>query len=158
LTRSSRFFAGSFLWSAQITAPVSGSTFSSALQQGQVTSSASGMKRLSARGAGPASPDGRAEPVEIEIQFHYHPLVMACVLHPGAEPAPDRAAAAPPPAFPWAVPRAMTRCECADVTFQEIARQMAASNGSLDEAVRRTGCGQTCTACLPDLRRYLSSL
>lgn len=83
---------------------------------------------------------------------------MACVLRPGDEPAPNSAAIAPPAAFPRAVPRPMTRCECADVTFQEIARQMAASGFSLDEAGRRTGCGQTCTACLPDLRRYLSSL
>jgi hypothetical protein len=44
------------------------------------------------------------------------------------------------------------------VTFQEIARDMEASGRSLDETGRRTGCGQICTACLPDLRRYLSRL
>jgi bacterioferritin-associated ferredoxin len=116
------------------------------------------MKRLSARGPGLASADGPTRPVEIEIQFHYHPLVMACILHSGAEPAPDGALTAPPAAFPRAVPRPMTRCECADVTFPEIARDMAANGRSLDEVGRRTGCGQICTACLPDLRRYLSRL
>jgi bacterioferritin-associated ferredoxin len=52
----------------------------------------------------------------------------------------------------------MTRCECADVSFQEIARTMAASGAPLDEALRRTGCGQTCTACVRDLARFVSSL
>jgi bacterioferritin-associated ferredoxin len=52
----------------------------------------------------------------------------------------------------------MTRCECADVSFEEIAREMRAGEVSVDEARRRTGCGVTCTACLPDLRRFLSSL
>jgi bacterioferritin-associated ferredoxin len=51
----------------------------------------------------------------------------------------------------------MTRCECADVSFPEVARQVAAG-GSLEEATRRTGCGQTCTACLPDLRKFLASV
>jgi uncharacterized protein DUF4332 len=58
LTSSSKSWAGSFFLSTQTTAPVSGSTFISALQQGQVTSSASGMERLSARRAGPASGAG----------------------------------------------------------------------------------------------------
>ena len=42
-------------------------------------------------------------------------------------------------------------------TFQELAR-IASSGTSLEEICRRTGCGQTCTACLPDLVRYLSAL
>jgi NAD(P)H-nitrite reductase large subunit len=84
---------------------------------------------------------------------------MACVLHSGAEPPTDGALPArPEAAFPRAVGQPMTRCECADVSFQEIAREMAATGSSLDEAGGRTGCGLTCTACLPDLRRYLSRL
>jgi bacterioferritin-associated ferredoxin len=51
----------------------------------------------------------------------------------------------------------MTRCECADVSFEEMARQMKSAAASFEEARRRTGCGQTCTACLPDLRRFLAS-
>jgi bacterioferritin-associated ferredoxin len=48
----------------------------------------------------------------------------------------------------------MTHCECTGVPFDQIARELA-EGGSLEEATRQTGCGQTCTACLPDLRRYL---
>ena len=81
---------------------------------------------------------------------------MACLVHPEF----DAAALAVTPTVleRRRVPRAMTRCECADVSFQEIARQMAANGGSLDDVQRRTGCGGTCTACVPDLRRFLSSL
>ena len=32
-----------------------------------------------------------------------------------------------------------------------------AAGASLEQVSRKTGCGTTCTACLPDLRRYLSS-
>ena len=53
-------------------------------------------------------------------------------------------------------PRAMTGCECAGVSFEEIARQIQAEGVSLDEAARRTGCGGTCTACVPDLLRFLA--
>ncbi len=60
--------------------------------------------------------------------------------------------AAPRPA----IPRAMTRCECAGVGFEEIARRLR-DGAALDEACRRTGCGLTCTACLPDLTRYLAT-
>jgi NAD(P)H-nitrite reductase large subunit len=81
---------------------------------------------------------------------------MACLVHPEFEAA---ARAAPPAVVERrVVPPAMTRCECAGVSFQEIARQMAATGGSLDDVQRRTGCGGTCTACVPDLRRFLSSL
>ena len=79
---------------------------------------------------------------------------MACALHPTAEPLAD-GLAAPAFAFPRAVPRAMTRCECAGVSFQEVAREVA-SSGSLEDARRRTGCGQNCSACLPDLLNYLA--
>jgi bacterioferritin-associated ferredoxin len=51
----------------------------------------------------------------------------------------------------------MTRCECAGVSFQEIARKMDAEGSSIEEACRRTGCGLTCTACVPDLVRALTS-
>lgn len=51
-------------------------------------------------------------------------------------------------------PRAMTRCECADVSFAEMAARIDEGE-HLDEAARATGCGQTCTACWPDLERFL---
>jgi bacterioferritin-associated ferredoxin len=51
----------------------------------------------------------------------------------------------------------MTRCECAGVGFEEIARRLGEQGMSLEEACGRTGCGATCTACLPDLRAYLAS-
>ena len=75
---------------------------------------------------------------------------MACALHPTAEPLGEGA-------FPRAVPRAMTRCECAGVTFQDVARDMTATGRSLEETRRRTGCGNNCTACVPDLLAYLAS-
>jgi bacterioferritin-associated ferredoxin len=50
----------------------------------------------------------------------------------------------------------MTRCECAGVSFQEVAARVRDGAGA-EEALRRTGCGQTCTACLPDLARFLAS-
>ncbi len=52
----------------------------------------------------------------------------------------------------------MTRCECAGVTFEEIAQiaQRAGPSGSLEEIGCETGCGQLCTACVPDLLSYLA--
>ena len=58
---------------------------------------------------------------------------------------------------PAATPRAMTRCECAGVSFQEIARRIEAEGTPREEICRRTGCGLTCTACVPDLVRALAS-
>jgi NAD(P)H-nitrite reductase large subunit len=58
---------------------------------------------------------------------------------------------------PAATPRAMTRCECAGVTFQELARRMDAEGTTIEDVCRRTGCGLTCTACVPDLVRALAS-
>jgi len=52
-------------------------------------------------------------------------------------------------------PRAMTRCECAEMPFAEVARRMREDGQSLSELGRRTGCGHTCTACLPELQAYL---
>jgi bacterioferritin-associated ferredoxin len=50
----------------------------------------------------------------------------------------------------------MTRCECAGVTFEEVARRMRAERLSAEQAVRRTGCGQNCGACIPDLLQFLA--
>jgi bacterioferritin-associated ferredoxin len=50
----------------------------------------------------------------------------------------------------------MTGCECAGVSFAELARRQREEGLSPDEACRRTGCGQTCTACLPDLKQFLA--
>lgn len=80
---------------------------------------------------------------------------MACALHPTVQPettapAGDRVPFARPVSMP------MSRCECAEVGFPEIARQMDAG-ASFEEVSLKTGCGTTCTACLPDLRRFLAS-
>jgi bacterioferritin-associated ferredoxin len=52
--------------------------------------------------------------------------------------------------------RAMTRCECAGVSFEEVAARVRRGL-SAAEALRGTGCGQTCTACVTDLARFLAS-
>jgi bacterioferritin-associated ferredoxin len=52
--------------------------------------------------------------------------------------------------------RAMTRCECAEMPFAEVARRLREEGQSLAELSRRTGCGQTCTACVPDLEEFLA--
>jgi bacterioferritin-associated ferredoxin len=51
----------------------------------------------------------------------------------------------------------MTRCECAGVTFAEVARRLEAEGLHPEHAIRRTRCGQNCGACLPDLRRFLAA-
>jgi bacterioferritin-associated ferredoxin len=51
---------------------------------------------------------------------------------------------------------AMTRCECAGVAFEEVARRIRAERMGADQALRRTGCGQTCGACIPDLHKFLA--
>jgi bacterioferritin-associated ferredoxin len=71
---------------------------------------------------------------------------MACTAH-----AVDGTLEAPPLG-----PR-MTRCECAEVSFEEAARRMEAERLTVDELTRRTGCGGNCTACIPDLKRFLSN-
>lgn len=53
--------------------------------------------------------------------------------------------------------RAMTRCECTAIPFDEAARRMRAEGLTIDQAVRRSGCGRNCEACLPDLRRHLAA-
>jgi NAD(P)H-nitrite reductase large subunit len=60
-------------------------------------------------------------------------------------------------AGPAAASRAMTRCECAGVSFHEIARRIEVEGTPLEEVCRRTGCGLTCTACVPDLVHALAS-
>ena len=52
--------------------------------------------------------------------------------------------------------RAMSRCECAEMPFAEVARRMREEGQSLSELSRRTGCGLTCTACIPDLEDYVA--
>ena len=53
--------------------------------------------------------------------------------------------------------RGMSRCECAGFSFAEIARCLREDGASLDELRARTGCGETCTACLPYLQLYLDA-
>ena len=54
--------------------------------------------------------------------------------------------------------RAMTRCECAGLSFEEIARRLAETGQSLEELQQATGCGRLCTACVPDLDRLAARL
>jgi bacterioferritin-associated ferredoxin len=51
----------------------------------------------------------------------------------------------------------MSRCECAGFSFAEIARCLREDGASWDELRARTGCGETCTACLPYLQLYLDA-
>ena len=53
--------------------------------------------------------------------------------------------------------RAMTRCECARLAFDEIARRVCVEGQSLEALQRETGCGHLCSACLPDLRDHLAA-
>ena len=50
----------------------------------------------------------------------------------------------------------MTRCECAELTFDEIA-DLAQREGieGFGLLCKRTGCAATCTACKPDLESFL---
>jgi NAD(P)H-nitrite reductase large subunit len=91
--------------------------------------------------------EGGHRGLEIEFEFQYHPFMT--VLH---RPEPVAETLAVPQRGP-----AMTRCECAELPFEMVARRLNESGQSLQELGRRTGCGQTCTACLPDLERYLRS-
>jgi hypothetical protein len=72
---------------------------------------------------------------------------MSCVAHPAAEPIQRDVVREARP---------MTRCECAEIPFVEIARRLREERLSLDEICCRTGCGQRCTACRPDLEAYLA--
>jgi bacterioferritin-associated ferredoxin len=61
---------------------------------------------------------------------------------------------APAGACRWRQP--MTRCECAGLSFDEVARRLREDGGGLDEVMDRTGCGRLCTACLGDLLAHLA--
>jgi NAD(P)H-nitrite reductase large subunit len=52
---------------------------------------------------------------------------------------------------------AMTRCECAGVSFEEVARRIQADGLRPEQAIGGTRCGQTCGACLPDLQQFLAA-
>jgi len=56
---------------------------------------------------------------------------------------------------PWAP--AMTRCECASLPFDEVARRVREDGATLEDVQERTGCGRLCSACLPDLRAHLAA-
>lgn len=71
---------------------------------------------------------------------------MACTPLPSEEPS-----------AAYRVGRAMTRCECAEMSFEEAARHMESERLTVEDLARRTGCGGTCTACIPDLKRFLAS-
>jgi bacterioferritin-associated ferredoxin len=49
----------------------------------------------------------------------------------------------------------MTRCDCHDVAFEDVARAMRDGGRPLRELQRVLPCAQTCTACLPDLEAFL---
>ena len=53
--------------------------------------------------------------------------------------------------------RAMTRCECSGLPFDEIARRVREEARSLEAILAETGCGKVCTACLPDLHDHLAA-
>jgi len=50
----------------------------------------------------------------------------------------------------------MTRCECAELTFEEVARRIRDQGLSLEALQDRTGCGRLCTVCLPDLLDHVA--
>jgi len=52
--------------------------------------------------------------------------------------------------------RAMSRCECAELPFDEVARWIRDQGATLEDVQERTGCGRLCSACLPDLRAHLA--
>ncbi len=51
----------------------------------------------------------------------------------------------------------MTRCECAELTFDEIARRLEQGQ-TLEQLQQATGCGLLCSACVPDLNRLTARL
>jgi NAD(P)H-nitrite reductase large subunit len=87
--------------------------------------------------------------LEVETGFHY-PLGCHMASTPTTGTCLHR--------LPEAQPREMTACQCSGVSFETIARAVYVEGQSMEEACRRTGCGQTCGACVPDLKRYLARL
>lgn len=55
-----------------------------------------------------------------------------------------------------AMGRPMTRCECAEVDFDDVA-QAVDDGDALQDVAARTGCGQNCTGCVDDLLRHLAA-
>ena len=54
----------------------------------------------------------------------------------------------------WTECRPMTRCECAEISFDEVLRRMHERGLTLEQVCEATGCGRTCTACMTDLRAH----
>jgi bacterioferritin-associated ferredoxin len=99
---------------------------------------------------------GSHESGMISVRFLLlRPCFNSCILVPVIE----SAAVSRQPRFQHlrrAESRRMTRCECTGIDFREIARALSESGQGLDDVSSQTGCGQICTACLPDLRTFLS--
>ncbi len=53
-----------------------------------------------------------------------------------------------------AIGRPMTRCECEEVGFDQVAERVEAGE-PLQQVAERTGCGRNCSACVDDLLRHL---
>jgi len=53
--------------------------------------------------------------------------------------------------------RAMTRCECSGIRFEELARRLREEGQSLEKLQAETGVGRLCTACVPDLHEHLAA-
>jgi NAD(P)H-nitrite reductase large subunit len=51
----------------------------------------------------------------------------------------------------------MTRCECSELSFDEIVRRLREGGCGLDGVQAETGAGLLCTACLPDLRARVAA-
>jgi bacterioferritin-associated ferredoxin len=51
----------------------------------------------------------------------------------------------------------MSRCECAELPFDEVARRVREEGATLEGVMESTGCGRMCSACLPDLRAHLAA-
>jgi len=54
-----------------------------------------------------------------------------------------------------AAPRAMTKCECLEVSFETLTARILRTGETVDQLMSATGCGSLCTACVPDLRAHL---
>lgn len=55
--------------------------------------------------------------------------------------------------------KTMTRCECEEITFREVAEvaRQHATPLDFDELRNEAGCGRLCTACHCDLKKYLAA-
>jgi hypothetical protein len=80
---------------------------------------------------------------------------MASPLAASSEPVPAPSPCASPAPASFGPP--MTRCECAGITFAEVARRMAAESLLPEQAIAGSRCAKTCGACLPDLQRFLAA-